>query len=99
MRSSYLGCYDIADDKRLRKVSNIMCGFGDHLHFSILECEWTAADLVRRREALRQIIPHTQNQEIRCSFTASAWPRAAAIASSPVPASRASAWTGPCIVV
>ena len=36
MRSSYLVCYDISDDKRLRKVFKLMRGFGDHLQFSDL---------------------------------------------------------------
>jgi hypothetical protein len=35
MRTSYLICYDICDDKRLRKVFQTMRGYGDHLQFSI----------------------------------------------------------------
>ena len=35
MRTSYLICYDICDDKRLRKVFQIMRGFGDHLHIGL----------------------------------------------------------------
>jgi hypothetical protein len=31
MRTSYLVCYDICDDKRLRKVFQLMRAFGDHL--------------------------------------------------------------------
>ena len=31
MRQSYLVCYDICDDKRLRKVFQTMRGYGDHL--------------------------------------------------------------------
>ena len=42
MRASYLVCYDIADDKRLRKVFKLMRGFGDHLQFSVFECQFTA---------------------------------------------------------
>ncbi|HZT68334.1 MAG TPA: CRISPR-associated endonuclease Cas2, partial [Terriglobia bacterium] len=34
MRTSYLVCYDISDDKRLRKVHKVMRGFGDHLQYS-----------------------------------------------------------------
>src|ERR1039458_4021608 len=37
MRFSYLICYDICDDKRLRKVFQTMRGFGDHLQFSVFE--------------------------------------------------------------
>jgi CRISPR-associated protein Cas2 len=62
MRNSYLVCYDICDDKRLRKVFKIMRGFGDHLQYSIFECQFSAADLVRCREALRPVINHAQDQ-------------------------------------
>ena len=62
MRTSYLVCYDICDDKRLRKVFNLMRGFGDHLQYSIFECQFTARDLVRCREALRDVIKHTEDQ-------------------------------------
>ena len=62
MRTSYLVCYDICDDKRLRKVFNLMRGFGDHLQYSIFECQFTASDLVRCREALRNVIKHTEDQ-------------------------------------
>jgi len=62
VRSSYLVCYDIADDKRLRKVFKTMRDFGDHLQFSIFECQFTPADLIRCRELLRGIINHTNDQ-------------------------------------
>jgi CRISPR-associated protein Cas2 len=62
MRSSYLVCYDISDDKRLKKVFKLMRGFGDHLQYSVFECQFTPADLVRCRESLRPIIKHTEDQ-------------------------------------
>ena len=62
MRISYLVCYDICDDKRLRKVFQTMRGFGDHLQYSIFECQFTPLDLARCREALGKIIHHTQDQ-------------------------------------
>ena len=62
MRTSYLVCYDISDDKRLRKVFKIMRDFGDHLQFSVFECQLTPADLVRCREALRSVIHHDHDQ-------------------------------------
>ncbi len=40
MRTSYLICYDICDDKRLRKVFQTMRGFGDHLQSArVKHCE------------------------------------------------------------
>ncbi|MGH9415435.1 MAG: CRISPR-associated endonuclease Cas2 [Terriglobales bacterium] len=62
MRSSYLVCYDVADPKRLRSVFQAMRGFGDHLQFSIFECQFTDLDLVRCRELLRGIIHHREDQ-------------------------------------
>ena len=62
MRSSYLVCYDISDDKRLRKVFKLMRGFGGHLQFSVFECQFTSSDLVRCREALRAVIHHDDDQ-------------------------------------
>jgi CRISPR-associated protein Cas2 len=62
MRSSYLVCYDIADDKRLRRVFKTMRGWGDHIQFSVFECHLTAADLVKLRAELASIIHHDQDQ-------------------------------------
>jgi CRISPR-associated protein Cas2 len=38
MRNTYLVCYDISNDKRLRAVYKTMRDFGDHLQYSIFEC-------------------------------------------------------------
>ena len=62
MRSSYLVCYDICDEKRLRKVFKAMRNFGDHLQFSVFECQWTPTDLVRCRSTLAGIIHHDEDQ-------------------------------------
>jgi CRISPR-associated protein Cas2 len=62
MRNTFLVCYDISNDLRLRRVHKTMRGFGDHLQYSIFECQFTATDLVRCRHALSQIIHHKQDQ-------------------------------------
>ena len=62
MRNSYIVTYDIADDKRLRKVFKTMRGFGDHLQYSVFECQLTPTDLVRLRMALSKVIHHTEDQ-------------------------------------
>jgi CRISPR-associated protein Cas2 len=62
MRKSILVCYDISDDKRLRKVFQTMRGYGDHLQYSVFECQLTAADLVRLRTELSGIIHHDEDQ-------------------------------------
>ena len=45
MRNTYLVCYDICEDKRLRTVYKTMRDFGDHLQYSIFECQFTPTDL------------------------------------------------------
>jgi CRISPR-associated protein Cas2 len=62
MRNTFLVCYDIANDLRLRKVHKTMRGFGDHLQYSIFECQFTPTDLTRCRHSLGKIIHHKQDQ-------------------------------------
>jgi len=64
MRTTYLVCYDISDEKRLRAVYKKMRGYGDHLQFSIFECQFTPEDLVRCRAELGEIIDHRADQVI-----------------------------------
>lgn len=62
MRISYLVCYDICDDKRLRRVFKTMRSYGDHLQFSVFECQLTPSDLARCRAELSAIIHHSEDQ-------------------------------------
>jgi CRISPR-associated protein Cas2 len=62
MRISYLVTYDICDDKRLRRVFQIMRGYGDHLQYSVFECQLTPTDLVRLRADLASVIHHHDDQ-------------------------------------
>lgn len=62
MRNTYLVCYDICDDKRLRKVFKTMRDFGDHLQYSVFECQFTPAELAKCQSALRALIHHAQDQ-------------------------------------
>ena len=40
-------CYDICDDKRLRRVFQTMRAYGDHLQYSVFECQLTPMDVVK----------------------------------------------------
>jgi CRISPR-associated protein Cas2 len=62
MRISYLVCYDISDEKRLRRVFKIMRNYGDHLQYSVFECQLTPADLARCKADLSAVIHHTEDQ-------------------------------------
>jgi CRISPR-associated protein Cas2 len=62
MRASYLVTYDIADEKRLRLVFKAVRAYGDHLQFSVFECQLTASDLARLKGELSDIIHHKEDQ-------------------------------------
>lgn len=62
VRSCYLVCYDISNDKRLRKVFRVLRDYGDHLQYSIFECQLNASDLIRLRTELSGIIHHLEDQ-------------------------------------
>ncbi len=62
MRSTYLVCYDICLDKRLRKVFQCMRGYGDHLQYSVFECQLTPKDLALLKAKLGQLINHDEDQ-------------------------------------
>ena len=62
MRNSYIISYDIADPKRLRRVFKTMRAWGDHLQFSVFECQLTRLELVRLRAELADIIHHDEDQ-------------------------------------
>jgi CRISPR-associated protein Cas2 len=62
MRISYLVCYDICDEKRLRLVFKLMRNYGDHLQYSVFECQLTSMDLTRCRGELSAVIDHSVDQ-------------------------------------
>ncbi len=62
MRITYLVCYDIADDKRLRRVFKLCKNFGDHLQFSVFECDLSATEKIRFETSIKDIIDSTKDQ-------------------------------------
>lgn len=62
MRHTYIVAYDIANDDRRAKVLKTMKGFGDHLQYSVFECQLTPTALVRCRHFLSEIIDHRHDQ-------------------------------------
>jgi CRISPR-associated protein Cas2 len=62
VRNTFVVCYDISNDLRLRRVHKTMRGFGDHLQYSVFECQLTRTDLARCRHALSEIINHREDQ-------------------------------------
>lgn len=64
MRITYLVCYDIADPKRLRQVFKTCKNYGDHLQFSVFECDLSEVEKTRFESELKDIILHTEDQVI-----------------------------------
>lgn len=64
MRTTYLVCYDIADAKRLRKVFRICGNFGDHLQFSVFECDLSPSEKIEFENELLEIIERSEDQVI-----------------------------------
>jgi CRISPR-associated protein Cas2 len=62
MRTAYLVCYDIADDKRLRRCFKVCKSYGDHLQFSVFQCDLSPVERTRLETNLREIIHHEEDQ-------------------------------------
>ncbi|HSI86600.1 MAG: CRISPR-associated endonuclease Cas2 [Candidatus Methylacidiphilales bacterium] len=62
MRYSYLVCYDISNDKRLRQVFKICRNHGNHLQYSIFECDLNAAERIDLEQQLSSVIHHGEDQ-------------------------------------
>jgi CRISPR-associated protein Cas2 len=56
MRSVYLVCYDVGDEKRLRRTYKKMLGFGDPLQYSVFRCELAPTEKQLLKEALWEIL-------------------------------------------
>lgn len=56
MRNRYLVCYDIRDTKRLTRVHKKMCGYGDHLQYSVFMCDLNDGELIIMRSDIEDIM-------------------------------------------
>jgi CRISPR-associated protein Cas2 len=62
MRRLYLVAYDISDPGRLRKVFKTMRGFGEHLQFSVFQCDLTPTARIEMQAVLEDIIHHEEDK-------------------------------------
>ena len=60
----YLVCYDIRDDKRLRRVFHILKGYGKHWQFSIFFCTLKSIERVRLQSDLEAAMNLEQDQAL-----------------------------------
>ena len=62
MRTTYLVCYDITDDKRLRRVFKTCRNYGDHLQYSVFECDLNPSEKVELERKLAELIKQYEDQ-------------------------------------
>ena len=62
MQHTYIVTYDIADPKRLRQVFKTMKNWGNHIQFSVFECQLTKTDLLQCKSQLQDIINNAHDQ-------------------------------------
>lgn len=55
-RRNYIVTYDIRDPKRLRRVYRVCKGFGQHLQYSVFECDLTDAERVEMNTRLAEVM-------------------------------------------
>jgi CRISPR-associated protein Cas2 len=95
-RHTYLVCYDIANDKRLRKVFKVCKNHGTHLQFSVFECDLNPRELVQLQRELKSHIKHDEDQVIFVSLGPAEGRGDRVISSLGLPYSR---FDAPCYVV
>jgi len=61
-RRRYLVCYDIADEKRLRRVARVLKEYGRRLQYSVFECPLADVGLIRLQADLLKVIDQDEDQ-------------------------------------
>lgn len=62
MRTTHLVCYDIANQKRLHRVFKTCKNYGDHLQFSVFECDLNPSEFAQMQRELNEIILNSEDQ-------------------------------------
>lgn len=62
MRHTYIVAYDITDAKRLRRVFRICQDYGNHLQYSVFECDLNPTERVEFEGKLKDVIHHEADQ-------------------------------------
>ena len=68
MRTTYLVCYDVTDDRRLRRVFKPCKNYGDHLQYSVFECDLNPAEKASLEARLAELIKHDEDQVLFVSL-------------------------------
>ena len=57
----YVVAYDIADQRRWRRVFKVMQGYGEWLQLSVFQCRLSRRGMVELRAALAEIVKHDED--------------------------------------
>jgi CRISPR-associated protein Cas2 len=68
MRTTFLVCYDIANEKRLRRVFKICKNFGNHLQFSVFECDLNPTERIQLERQLGEVMKLDEDQALFVSL-------------------------------
>ena len=61
MKSSYLVCYDIRDERRLHRVYRTMKQTGLHIQYSVFHCRLTWNELIELKGRLKGLIDEKED--------------------------------------
>lgn len=62
LRRCYLVCYDVCDEKRLRKTHKVMMGYGDPLQYSVFRCILSEQEKMLMLSHLLEVIHPRQDR-------------------------------------
>lgn len=62
MRHTYIVAYDITEPKRLRKVFRVCQDYGNHLQYSVFECDLSPQEKVEFEQKLKAVIHDDDDQ-------------------------------------
>ncbi len=62
MRRCYLVCYDVCNDKRLRRIHKVMKAYGEPWQYSVFYCTLKAIDRVRLENDAREVLNLKEDQ-------------------------------------
>lgn len=68
MRTTFLVCYDIANEKRLRRVFKICRNYGNHLQYSVFECDLNASERMEFEGKLSEVMNLDEDQALFVSL-------------------------------
>lgn len=68
MRNTYLVCYDIAADKRRDRVFKICRNYGEHLQFSVFECDLAPSEKIQLERELNDVMKLDEDQALFVSL-------------------------------